>query len=806
MVLNTVQFIQKFDRPPGGSRKDYYEGDDAAFQLHRDTLAAQVRRLAQSPTVFKRSRVAVASVDLVQDALAKSNRPRTLLDPKRLPPVGVGSAGQLLVQVTADALNDLAQRIADAQVELVAHERVDQKTGEVIHEDKPTQARCDVGAIERIAFWSSERRLPLSQQQMEHWLSQSRTPCSLIVQLFTFDTSERAHADEQRRKLVEALEGVGCACTEEVLGKGLHATRYLLVNLAGSATATTPDRAWRERLGEATALLARSFLVRSVALPARLVDSGLPKGIRLNHAFQLPTRTPGRRYPVVGIIDGGLGPSLADWVVCQENVVAPQHGDAEHGTYIGGLLVAGNFLNGDAVTTEANGCDLADLCVLPQDDPDLFQRYYTDVKSFMDELDRVVGKARRDHGVRVFNFSTNFDRPIDADEYAYETLRLDGIAKKHDVIFVISAGNLASNAFRPEWPEDDVHALRMLATARQDQIRGPADSISNVSVTSVNLHGLEPFVPEVPAAYARRGPSPFGGVKPDLAHYGGCAVAQGKTSGLVSTCPEGTAISRFGTSFAAPLAAKTLATYAHQIEGDLSREMLIALLIHHARIPEKLLSVNFQELARDLVGFGIPQDAAASLAGDAHVGTVVFSETIPKGQRLEFEFDWPASLTHQGKCRGRGRLTLVAQPVLDSKYGHEVVRTQLDAHVIQKAAKGKKNAGHFHALNMPKVLHGKKKLKEAELIRHALKWSPVKAYAFCAPQGTGTSSRWRLTVESLERSAGELPEEGTPFVAILTIEDIDGEAPVFDDMKRSMIRNHAQIADIQVAARTRARR
>ena len=116
---------------------------------------------------------------------------------------------------------------------------------------------------------------------------------------------------------------------------------------------------------------------------------------------------------------------------------------------------------------------------------------------------------------------------------------------------------------------------------------------------------------------------------------------------------------------------------------------------------------------------------------------------------------------------------------------------------------GKARGGHFRAVNMPKVLKGKQKIKESELIRHALKWSPVKVYTFCAPQGVGNSSRWRLSVEALERTAGEIPDTGTRFVAMLTIEDIEEEAPVFEDMRRSVLRNRARIDDIQIAARAR---
>jgi hypothetical protein len=94
---------------------------------------------------------------------------------------------------------------------------------------------------------------------------------------------------------------------------------------------------------------------------------------------------------------------------------------------------------------------------------------------------------------------------------------------------------------------------------------------------------------------------------------------------------------------------------------------------------------------------------------------------------------------------------------------------------------------------------------EAERIEHGLKWSPVKIYGGSMKKGRGQSSTWRLMVEYLSRSNNsEMPAEGVPFTAILTIRDPKEEEPVFNVMRQQLALN-VQLADIRTAARVTTR-
>jgi hypothetical protein len=90
---------------------------------------------------------------------------------------------------------------------------------------------------------------------------------------------------------------------------------------------------------------------------------------------------------------------------------------------------------------------------------------------------------------------------------------------------------------------------------------------------------------------------------------------------------------------------------------------------------------------------------------------------------------------------------------------------------------------------------------EAERIEHGLKWSPVKAYAKTMPRGVGKSSNWRLFINYLTRAGEDMPENGVPFTAILTISDPEQRHPVFTDMRQSLNALGVRIEDIRTAAR-----
>ena len=130
------------------------------------------------------------------------------------------------------------------------------------------------------------------------------------------------------------------------------------------------------------------------------------------------------------------------------------------------------------------------------------------------------------------------------------------------------------------------------------------------------------------------------------------------------------------------MAAKTAAVLDHNIEGDVSRETLHALLLHNASLPEPLKDKALKSVAKDMVGFGIPPSASQILSGSDHEITLVFASRLQRDQQIEFGFSWPESLSLEGgKCKGHAKLTLVSTQPLDSRFGSEFVRVLSLIHV-----------------------------------------------------------------------------------------------------------------------------
>jgi hypothetical protein len=400
---------------------------------------------------------------------------------------------------------------------------------------------------------------------------------------------------------------------------------------------------------------------------------------------------------------------------------------------------------------------------------------------------------------RVINMSLAVTTPVQHDGYSVFANMLDEIADKHDILFVLPAGNLDGGLARPQWPSTSNDALAMLAGYRyqgQDGIFQPADSIRALVIGALDPKNANGKF--VPSRYTRRGPGPALGMKPDLAHVGGMFH---QNSGLHSISPTGAGVQSCGTSFSAPLAAKTVAAVDHAIQGGIAREAPSALIIHHAQVPEGLDDPTLKPIAKDFVGHGMPRVAAETLLLDDHEVTMVFNGVLKSGQELRFQFAWPASLVgDNGGCSGKVRLTLVYRPPVDRAFGGEFVRINLDTYLRQEVVNAKTGKVTFEG----RLKGDGMKRFEKELVQHGAKWWPVKSLAD-EFESIGKSSQWRLVIDPLARSNCAVPDGGIPFSAILTIASPDGTTPIFNEMRQQLQNSGAQISDIRTALRPRVR-
>lgn len=799
IVLNAQNYVQRSVINPGGKNKDFYAGRNNDFVRHRETLTTQLNELQQVYAGVQSAEVFYVRVDLQPEAWAKSHRPIHKVFPtKSQPYVGGAELGSMIVELTPADIPRITSAIASAETDV---KQVEKEGGKIIA--KPTRARSEVGAIKSIRGYSASDRRKFSAEQAMRWLADPRTGGAYYVETFvSWKTIEARSSEGLKARGVLALSKFESGLRDLNLpievsrasDEWINASIYV-IKLNGEITANSENI-----VAIHTALLAfldNQAVVKTVYLPPVLQAARVG-----GEATGTPVIAPpieGRTYPTVGIIDTGVSrlPALEAWSAGSTDYLSEATQDFSHGTFIAGLVCAADALNVAPIFAESK-CRYFDLGLHPTVEGAYGNYYPRGFLDFLEQLDAEIPAAKQ-KGVRIFNMSLAVTTSIADDGYSLFANILDEIADKHDVLFILPSGNLEAHLARNEWPLDANEALAMLAEYRyagQDRIFQPADSIRALVVGA-----LDPQTSEgkfLPSRYSRRGPGPSLGAKPDVAHVGG---RFDDNSGLYSFSVIGEALQSCGTSYAAPLVAKTVAALDHAIEGSITREALTALVIHHADVPSGLENQALRQISRDFVGAGIPCHAAETLLVEDYEITLVFNGILMGGHELLFQFAWPSSLVDEnGGCSGAVKLTLVYRPPIDRSFGGEFVRINLDAYLRQEVIDP--NTGE---ISFKGRLKGDgSKLLEKELVKHGVKWWPVKTLIGDF-DSVGGSSQWRLVIDPLARSEFIIPEGGIPFSAVLTISDQEKAAPIFNEMRLQLQNAGATVSDIRSALRQRVR-
>ena len=770
VVLNTNNFIEDVENQGGGPSTDFFADNDVAFIEHKELLSQQLHEIKNMQISNEFAPVSYAKVTLRQSALAKSHCPtRAIFNPDIAPVVGAGELGELYVELTPESIEHVSNKIDKAET-TTRKKNINGK--DVPH---PSRIRSEIGAIDHISQHSKSDKRKFSVTEAIEWLADPRSGGAYIVELFENPPAKKDWdtLNVQKRLLFSTfINGL------ENFGSGLYALKIKqdkgaailygikleeggipvvqMVPLQSSAAKNVNRKSvnlnpqQHEKLLD---FLDRHPLVKKITLPPIINRGNSTSNNSIGSLATIPSIDPDINYPKLCIVDGGVSDILGDWIQDRWGLISPEDKDEHHGSFIAGLAVIGRDLNKNNVCKELNGCYIIDLDILPAK---FYDSYYSKPLEFFNELEIAVQELKARTGVRIFNFSLNVE-------------------------------------------EHPVAALKTLVATRSDSLKVPAESCRNISVSALNPPDINGIVAYGLSNYSCRGVGSRTGLKPDLAHIGGAGtkhVTEGY--GLFSINEHGYIEDGCGTSYAAPNVAKTIAALENSIEGDVSRETLIALSVHHAIIPEPFKDRQLSAVAKHLVGFGMPQSSKEILEGGDNAITLVFANRITTGRKLSFSFTWPSCLVKNGKCTGKARLTIVSTPPLDYKYGSEFIRVNIDARLRQLQKDGKYK-GRLEAIYAPET--GEGGLYEKDQIEHAFKWSPIKVYEKKFSKGVGPSTDWRLDVEYLTRDGERIPDNGIPFTAILTIFDPNEEEPVFNDMRQTLQSIGVQTVDIKTAAR-----
>jgi hypothetical protein len=814
LVLNNEALRDERKRtPPVDNGTDFFGGNNSGFASHRDALATAAKAIRASLLqVPEFNGLGHVKVTMQRDAIAKTHRPQTKLFRSRwTPQVGTDGVGEPIFAVTPESLDKVIAAIEAA--EMVVVDKINAKTGEV--KANPTRNRCEVSAIESMTLWSEADRREFSAVEAVAWLHRAGAGSGYLITCFPFASAPGFP------KLAEGVERALAALDAAMNRDGLRQRSLTEDRRFGSTLALTvaSDETVLELHADGALTAAETHevilhalgtnpIVRSISLPP-IVSGERGASATLgepapNYYFEVPETEP---LTKVGVIDGGVGPHLDGWVRERWGTIADADRDTDHGTFISGLLIAEKRMNPSFPEDQQHGCVIYDVDVLPADPGDTgipFNGYYPGgITQFFDEIEAAVETYRRDHGVRVFNLSINVRTPRTSRSYGWTAERLDQIARAHDVIFVISAGNLDAADIRPEWHSTPATALAALTADIAGFLSEPGESLQNVSVSALNPPKMAGQVPLALARYSRRGPGLRGATKPDFAHIGGSGTALPDSNrGMLSVDGAGSLVTGCGTSYAAPLVARRLADLDALIEGDVSREVLLALMVHFANTPTLFTHKTLLPVAQHLIGFGMPITAERMLQRDDSEITLVVDSVIRPGEDNWFEFRWPDALVDDGRCSGKARLTLVASPPIAYEHGDERVRANIDAHLKQRQTNDRFATRLKRVNAVPKPDKARK--NERDLLLESMKWQLVKSFETTTMRGRGPSADWRFQVDYLERTEEPLPAGGIPYAAVLTISDPKRQAPVFTQMRQNLNAVGVRTDDLRTSIRARA--
>ncbi|MFQ7001556.1 MAG: S8 family peptidase, partial [Clostridium sp.] len=467
---------------------------------------------------------------------------------------------------------------------------------------------------------------------------------------------------------------------------------------------------------------------------------------------------------IIGIIDGGISynnPLLAPYIIAKEEYVSEEYRNDNHATFIASTIQYGNKLNGIDADNQKR-FKFIDIIAIPNDD----ERFGPIDSICEDELMEIIEEVMEKYAekVKIWNISLGLKAKVSNDSMSTLGKFMDYIQEKYEVQLFISSGNLNELPLR-QWPSQ-------VDMGERDRIISPADSVRAITVGSIALYDSNDSIVKKnePSPFSRRGPGANYIVKPDVVDYGGNMSKDYRIAGLAMKGLDinGNIVEGNGTSYSNPRVVQKFASiYDEMVDKDLL--LAKAMLIHSARMSSRdLIDKNPDNIK--YYGFGMPSvNINDILRCSADEVTLVFKQRVIQGSHLEmYDFPFPKSLIRNNKYFGEICMTLVYDPIVDSRYGKEYCRTNIDV-----------SFGTYKVLDGKIKFTGKVPLEvswdemnEEYRVKNGFKWSPIKSYYRNFKKGISVEDGWKIRIDMRPRNGLEVSSQ--EFVLIVTIKDPNG--------------------------------
>lgn len=711
----------------------------------RPKLAAQLQRIredvARLPDDYRGDRI-VVQAKLHPNYLAATHHPRVLREDADLVMVGTRAArGTLRTRSGPDQENMATKSLLLAGTTA----SLDRMLQLLAIADPPEPIADEFVRFESILLPGAERiKLPGPEAEVD--------PDAALV----WEAVLHPAIDADGRPSAAAAERV--AGKLEALVQRLDGEmRREYLRRVGSLT-FVPIRLHRRHLGD----LERFNPLRAVRpMPQlRRIPEKRIRGTDLQGAEpQPPTARPPKAHRIA-VFDGGVDtghPLLSPFVTERSLTTAPPVEQlVDHGTLVSSALLYGHVQPGRPLPTPPAYVDHFRVLPAPADVDAADEPYWM--------LDRIVQTLRSDPGRwPIVNLSLGpedsaVDEDADIDRF---TAELDQLVAELDIAVTVAVGN---------------EGQPTISSLGEDRVMAPADGVNVIAVGA-----CDDLAPKVPtrAPYSCVGPGRPGlRVAPLGVAFGGSA-----TQHFIGADAGGGYQLNMGTSFAAPTAARGLATLMAPV--PFSANLARAMAAHFAIAPKP----------HDLpaLGYGrLPDDYRDVLDCAQGTVTVIVRDTIDRGMTRAYPLPYPfAGLAGQVKARWTVSFISPTDPQDAVEYtqaGLEVsMRPNAAAYTMSLKGSGQKpidvdlrsdgatiqtlaNKGWSLSLN-PKTRSGKA-VRSEHTLRDEGKWETVVRHEDGARANTlHLPSIW-LTY--YERAEGELVPKATGtslnFVLVMTVE------------------------------------
>lgn len=710
---------------------------DDAF---RNELVSQVEEVEREYAAeFSMWKVpGVAVVQLHDLAIAKTKRPAACFNRDTCPIIGYGALGQLLVSVNPKRLTALKQRLQDMRDE---------------------RGTAHISAIQSIAPYRTSERC-----------SDESKPQRLL--LF------RHRSQSENFRILQAVR--------RIVGRnGIKKATYADNIPAFSVMASSDSIATLQTFIGTQSLV--TFPVYSVADAVSVSAS--------DDKWECLPPDPEKVYAIVGQFDSGISRDAAciqPWIHARHSWYPDSDQDNVHGTMVGGLLCnAHNFNHKDLRIPNCQSL-IVDSVVF-----DSSGAVAEDV--LLDIIDDALA-AHPD--VRVWNLSlAQPDVLCSSKGFTPLAIALDYRSKLHNVLFVVTGGNLPKTVPPRSWPSD-------FRYGDNERNCAPSDGIRVLAIGGVAHRETDATITRVgePSPIVRKGPGGGYNLSPLFAGYPGNCDSKGDCSGVGvrSVDPSGALTESLGISFGIPPISSLAATVEEGIRRGGSANSVVltkAMLLHaafvkNAPVNEHLL--NYQ-------GIGPTPTLDEVLFCDQHAPTIVFDANFQdRPQLCKRAFPLPMSAVKGQSVRCEILMTLYYDPPLDGMFTFEYVRSNVEA----KLGVRDPNTGKFENCIVPHLTFctPNRFSNEKHLVTSGFKWSPLKLYYadfYAQPDNMLGSLPWELRMRVFRRA--EHRQVATPQQAFLfiTIRSKDGDALMYDEWIRQMDLSAWETRDLAVDNRVR---